>query len=361
MSQPILGACKQSKCSVATTGKCFEGVSPVEECPHFIPNESSERVEQEEIDEPVDDPGLVRTKDAPLPEVVAIPFGADLTSETARRIMGSTQTNVIVLAGDVNSGKTTLLTSIYERFLDGTFGGYMFARSETLPGFERRCHLSRITSDRISPDTDRTRGPMTLLHLRVQHVDSKTPPRELLFSDISGEDFEAARNSVDVCRQMPIIKRADHCLLLIDGKRLVSLEQRQKAFRGGEMLLRSLLDSGMLGKQSLVDVLFTKYDLIRADTDNQTLDFLAYIEQELRKKFSGRLARIRFYRVAARPIRMGDMETAYGLEEAFPSWVEETAQHNHQRGVLFTDSNTGREFDRYLTRRLPAFISKEFS
>jgi hypothetical protein len=160
---------------------------------------------------------------------------------------------------------------------------------------------------------------------------------------------------------MTILKRADHCLLLLDGRKLASLEYRQKAFRGGEMLLRSLLDAEMLGKQSLVDVLFSKYDLISSDVNNQTEEFLSYIEQELQKKFASRLARIRFHRIAARPARPGNVEPAYGLDAAFPSWVEESAQHQHLRAPLPTGLSTSREFDRYLERRLPDFISKEYS
>jgi hypothetical protein len=317
--------------------------------------------DEEEFEDEVPDPALVRTSVSPPSEVVTIPFGDDLTSITSKRILGRAKTRIIVLAGDVDSGKTTLLTAIYEKFQDGNFAGYMFARSDTVPGLERRCHFSRITSDSMSPDTERTRGPMTLLHLRVRRAGSVDSPKDLLFSDISGEDFEAARNSIDVCKQMRILKRADHCLLLLDGKKLASLERRQKAFRGGEMLLRSLLDSEMLGKQSLVDVLFTKYDLVSSDVTHQAEEFLNYIEQELLKKFAGRLARIRFHRIAARPVQPGDVEPAYGLEGAFPSWVEETAQHQRSRASLPTDLNTGREFDKYLERRLPNFISKEYS
>lgn len=361
MSQPIVGVCKQSGCTITTTGKCLEGFPTVDECPHFTSDTEADGYGDEEAEGEVTDPSLIRTSVRPPTEVVTIPFGDDLTSSTSKRIMGRAKTQVIVLAGDVDSGKTTLLTAIHEKFLDGTFAGYMFARSETVPGFERRCHLSRIPSERMSPETERTRGPMTLLHLRVRRIGNVAPPQDLLFSDISGEDFEAARNSIDVCKQMPILKRADHCLLLLDGRKLASLENRQKAFRGGEMLLRSLLDSEMLGTQSLVDVLFTKYDLISADVNQQTEEFLSYIEQELKKKFANRLARIRFHRIAARPTRPGSVEPAYGLEAAFPSWVEETAQHKRPRAPLPADLSTGREFDRYLERRLPDFISKEYS
>jgi hypothetical protein len=361
MSQSIIGVCKQSGCTVTTTGKCLEGFPTLDECPHFTPDIEADNYDEEQLEGEAPDPALTRTSINPPSEVVMMPFGDDLTSSTSKRIMGRAKTRVIVLAGDVDSGKTTLLTAIYEKFLDGPFAGYMFARSDTVPGLERRCHLSRIPSERMSPDTERTRGPMTLLHLRVRRIGNVDPSQDILFSDISGEDFEAARNSIDVCKQMTILKRADHCLLLLDGRKLASLELRQKAFRGGEMLLRSLLDSEMLGKQSLVDVLFTKYDLISSDINHQTEEFLSYIQQELLKKFANRLARIRFHRIAARPPQPGSVEPAYGLEGAFSSWVEETAQHQHPRAPLPTDLNTGREFDGYLERRLPDFISKEYS
>lgn len=353
--KPTIG-CSQEDCTVATTGKCLEGLS-IEECSHYLPNLNLATVEEEDGEVPSIATDVAKVADHIY---VAIPYGEDLESDTAKRIMRCVPTRVVVLAGDVNSGKTTILVSIYEKFIDGMFADYMFAGSDTLPGFERRCHPSRVTSERIKPDTGRTTG-MTLLHLRVKKSGSNGHSQEMLFSDISGEDFEAARNSVDFCRQMPILKRADHCLLLFDGAALASPEQRHRTFRGGEMLLRSLLDSGMFGSRTMVDVLFTKYDIIVSRPDAPEIEeLIAHIEQELNKRYSSRLASLRFHRVAARPEPADVLEPAYGLDRIFASCVEETAFHQRPRSLVGAGVTTGREFDRYLDRRLPDFVQGKY-
>src|SRR5262245_14552881 len=66
-------------------------------------------------------------------------------------------TPIIFLAGDVKSGKTTLLGSILDALLVSPLGGYRFAWSETLMGFEEKCFESRVRSGRTTSDTPRTR------------------------------------------------------------------------------------------------------------------------------------------------------------------------------------------------------------
>jgi hypothetical protein len=332
----------------------------LEECPHYLPHLNLTPEDEESNNAVVVTSGDLSTSEKTV-SFVKIPYGEDLDSDTARRIMRRAPTRVIVLAGDVNSGKTTVLAAMYEKFIDGAFAGYMFAGSETLPGFERRCHLSRVTSDEAKPDTDRTRGQMKLLHLRVKRVSGAAPTRDLLFSDISGEDFEAARNSVEFCKRMPVLKRADRCLLLFDGEALAHPEHRHRTSKAGEMLLRSFLDADMLGEHSIVDVLFTKYDKVVTHRDKTVIEeFIAHIQQDMTKKFSGRLGGLEFHRIAARPESVDVLEPAFGLDKVLSSCVEETARDKRPKGPMPLEVTTGREFDCYLERRLPLFVQKEY-
>src|SRR4051812_14264762 len=61
-----------------------------------------------------------------------------LTVREASRLAAARRPTVVVLAGTVSSGKTTLITSFYERFARGPIGPMKFAGSLTLPGFEAR-------------------------------------------------------------------------------------------------------------------------------------------------------------------------------------------------------------------------------
>ena len=124
----------------------------------------------------------------------------------------------------VESGKTTLLTSMYESFQDAPFGGYEFAGSATLPGFEQRCHEGRIESEGLGAHTLRTPAAVgaSFLHLRLRTEDESREFSDLLLSDISGELFDRAKDSTDECKALSFLRRADRLVLLLDGARLAN-------------------------------------------------------------------------------------------------------------------------------------------
>src|SRR5437660_50697 len=73
------------------------------------------------------------------PEFIDLPQGKELSDLAALDLAKSRSVQWIVLAGPVDSGKTTLLTSLYELFQWRRVEGYAFAGSNTLPAFEERC------------------------------------------------------------------------------------------------------------------------------------------------------------------------------------------------------------------------------
>src|SRR5581483_8028165 len=93
----------------------------------------------------------------PAPSATALAeqsFG--LSAEGASDFLAMRPANVVLLAGDSNSGKTTLFAAIYERLLDGPFGEFLFAGSRTLHGFESRCFENRGGYGHTEPDTGHT-------------------------------------------------------------------------------------------------------------------------------------------------------------------------------------------------------------
>jgi len=267
--------------------------------------------------------------------------------------MRSAVTRFIVLAGAADSGKTTLLTSLYESFQWGSFAGYVFAGSQTLPGLERRCHLSRIASGRAKPDTERTKPGEELLHLRVRVKDLSRPAQELVITDLFGEAFRMAKDSTEECKRLGFISRADHFVLLLDGEKIAETGRRQEAFTDGSSLLRSCLDASMLLKNSYVDVLFTKWDKIECNKDNEkrseALAFVEHITTNLTQRFGNRVGRIRFFRVAARPEK-NTLPFAYELDKVFPAWVEESPIFAVAVSSPALIPSSGREIDRYHLR-----------
>lgn len=197
------------------------------------------------------------------PEYIDLPQGKELNDLAALNLAKSTPLQWIVLAGPIDSGKTTLLTSLYELFQWREVEGYAFAGSNTLPAFEERCYLSRRDSGNVLPHTQRTpyNGPdPKYLHLRIRFTEGLRAFRDFLFTDVSGEMFEHARDSTIECKEMTFLKRANHFLLFLDSAKGVQLDKRWAMFEDGRALLRSCVDSGMIGANCLVNIVWSRFD-----------------------------------------------------------------------------------------------------
>jgi len=175
--------CSNPECTVATTGRCVEGFAELTDCPHYgreIPTTV----------ETTDDASKLAS-DAEL----ELPSGEPLSVAAATDILRAHANRVIAVIGPMESGKTTLVASLYDVFQNGLFGGFSFMSSETLPAFEQRCHLARAASNRTTPNTERTSRSHGLkfyhLGLSLDHVRRV----DLLLSDRSGEDFRVAADS----------------------------------------------------------------------------------------------------------------------------------------------------------------------
>ena len=250
------------------------------------------------------------------PRTIRFREGEYLSPSEGGNIMRAWPTSVIAVAGMARSGKTTLVAGLYELFHRGPFAGHLFARCHTLPGFERRCHLARLCSERENPDTERTLHNETheLLHLRLVDTTDRSR-RDMLFSDIYGEAFRLASDSTEECRKINIFKRADHVAMLVDGKKAVLKKERPGAFTAVDSLLRQCLDSGMLGKASNVQVIVTKWDKVAGKGDQ-------FIEEKLKwlsDRHGKRLATLTTHRAALRS--KGGIKAGFGMDALLKKWI----------------------------------------
>lgn len=176
----------------------------------------------QEIQEPASGPPqtTMQTEKAEMRELFS---GEDMKAVEAARTMDSSPTRMVVLAGAADAGKTTLLLTIMHQFHKGGFGDYIFAASRTLLAFDRRAFDSNIISGRVVPTTQHTISSLDeikFLHLAVRRKNLSGPTTNLLFTDISGENFREARDSVEECRKLWVLRRADRFVLLFDGKKI---------------------------------------------------------------------------------------------------------------------------------------------
>jgi hypothetical protein len=87
---------------------------------------------------------------------IKLPRGDLLSIEEADELLRWRPAILVAVVGERKSGKTTLITEIYERFLRGPFADQLFSYSQTLLGFERKSYPSRADSRAEKPDTTRT-------------------------------------------------------------------------------------------------------------------------------------------------------------------------------------------------------------
>jgi hypothetical protein len=337
MSELVSYTCSKEGCKISEDGPCLDGHEKVGECPNLIiaREPSPENIIQES-------------------GTIDLPSGEDLDFDQGTKITRARITRVIVLAGSVGSGKTTLLASIYEKFLRGPIANYLFAGSKTLIGFDKRCHLARIASLRARPSMERTKRGFDnkLLHLRVRPNDFSSDPLDMLFSDISGETFEMARDSNEECKQLGIIMRADHFAIVIDGEKLSSIDSRHGAFNDADLLLRRCIETGMLTGRSHVDVLFTKYDVITSINTEEIHDFISHIEHEMKLRYDSKLKRMHFFRVAALPKKPSVLPLFYGLDEMLKSWIERSPFEDSLKREDISDILPVTQYDKYIHKLL---------
>ena len=290
--------------------------------------------------------------DQTKPRAIDLPPGKDLTPEMGNRLAAARLVRLVFLAGEAESGKTTLLAAIYEKFNSGPFAGLIFGGSLTFIGWEQRCHLSRVASGAERPDTERTLGLQhRLLHLRVRDQELVDGTQDLLFTDLSGEVFKLIRDSTAECQQLGMLKRADHFVLLFDGKKLSERSTRHEAQNNGIALLRSCVDAGMVGSRSFVDVVFSKYDLILA-AGHDTIEFLGTVRETIKGRLGLKLGRLRFHNIAARP-ESGPTEYAFGIPELLSSWTRESPYYKSDFSVSLPVPAGSSCFEHYLRVRFP--------
>jgi hypothetical protein len=203
--------------------------------------------------------------------------------------------------------------------------GYAFAGSTTLPGFEERCYLSRRESGNRVPDTRRTRYEESnpfYLHLGLRATAGLRPFRDLLFTDVSGEMFEHARDSTDQCKELHFLRRASHILVFLDSERGVQEDFRWAVVDDGRALLRSFVDSEMIAPRCVVNIVWSRFDYFIADKDGSHKSFRKDVEQEFRDTFGKLIPRLVFSEVAARPLKATNLGIGHGIPVLLKQWAE---------------------------------------
>lgn len=335
--------CGRSGCEVATTGVCVEGQTPPEACPFFG------KEPQEEIDNDEELPADEALTDTD-PETVLLASGDTLDVNAVDEFLRWRPAIFVAIIGDRDSGKTTLISTIYDRYLRGPFAGYAFAGSRTLISLERRSHDSRVASGRIRPETPRTSiaEGLRFFHLALVQGEQQELRRDLMLADRSGETYRSARGNSALVADLIEVKKADYIVLLLDGGRVANSEERSGAMQATRQNLRALLDGGALDSSAVVQVVTTKIDLFVDHPERDEINrHMQSFCNRLLQDFGSRVYKLTFWEIAARAPDP-EFESALGVEALICSWLNGAGRQSPSviRPIVPLKS----EFDRLLMR-----------
>ncbi|HZU32396.1 MAG TPA: hypothetical protein VFB79_14865, partial [Candidatus Angelobacter sp.] len=333
--------CSQPGCTFDVDGVCLEGLPAGKDCPHRIRGIAEGDTESAE-----ESLGTAE-------KWISLPDGYELSLESTFEITRASNARLIVLAGEADAGKTTLISCVFEQFSEGMYAEHKVAWSDTVLAFERICYRSRISSEAEKADTVRTKGlSPRFFHLQLQSNESGIFS-DLLVTDVSGEAYRRALNNQEDALNLGFIKRADAFVLLLDGERLASKEFRQDAFRRGLLLLKALLQAKVLSSQCPIRVLVAKYDLlVPGKVDKNTSQFVEYVEAEYKKFGDENFTDFQILRVASRPNPGSSLEYGFGIEAVLKDWVKEHTEPIMDFKPKVDPASNERESARYLWRQL---------
>lgn len=261
--------------------------------------------------EPPADEVTAAPAEEPASEAVAAPSaddgwvglgGADsLSWAEADRVAARHGATIVLIAGNQESGKTTLLLQLWAQFLRGPFAGYRFAGSETLDAFDDRHYPCRVDSGNPYPLTEHTTDTDTrLLHLRV--ADKHGERQALLMTDLWGELFKDIATGAKVADRVPVAPRADKTIVIIDGEEIADDTKREAAVRNARTLVGAFASEGGVRLDAPLMVLLSKSDAV----EEAGAKHMEWYETKVTKLVEFAIAAgftvVEKHRVAARPL-----------------------------------------------------------
>ncbi len=333
--------CRKSDCPIASGGGCSEGYDPIASCPYHG------ATADDDVDEGVAAFENGEQANNTTDFMVPLPSGEALDPAEVDIFLRWRPATFVTIVGDRDSGKTTLVAALYDRFLRGPFAGHSFAGSRTLVGLERRSHYARVDSGGAKPDTPRTSISEGLQYFHFAVRGALATRTDLMLSDRAGETYRQARSNSALVSQLPELTTAQRVVVLLDGARVYDAVTRAGAIQAVRQSLRAFLDGGGLGEHSVVQIVTTKVDLLERHPEKAAiLEQLAAFKHRLAQDFSPRLASLTFWDIAARDPE-AILPPAHGVELLFLDWIEQRKSPMKPTMVLASPQT---EFDRLLLR-----------
>ncbi|MCP3024545.1 TRAFAC clade GTPase domain-containing protein [Cupriavidus basilensis] len=324
--------CRVPGCGGPKDGVCINGLS-FDECPDVAPptDEAEFDLENAAADDessgsqPLAPSGrsMKRTAD-----------GASLNASTCDALLRQRGGTVVGIVAGPEAGKTTMIATIYELLHRRKLDGYRFAGSETLRGYEERCHLARVASNRERADTARTpnQAKLNFTHLRVG---TGTGIADVVFSDRSGEHFDNVLDQPTRLSEFAELARADVILVLVELDRLA--EHSHPIISYARRLVMGLRQYGLL-ENKILRLVGTKADRLEAKEPlDETVAALASLAEDLTRRAGGN-NNFKPLVTASRKRRNGEGE--HGLKELLDEILQPRARAKFELPMLVPEKMT---------------------
>lgn len=270
--------CTQTECSLITTGRCVNGLEP-EDCPNRKINVLKDTIPIPSI-----------TEDERLPETIRLPWGESFSEEEISHITYRYPCRLILAIGEPSCGKSTLYAALFDSFQKGGLGEYIFASTKTPIGFEKICHLAREKCKGKIPTTERTKShEFTYLHLAVKNKVTNEKIEHLIFADVNGERFQAAKDNDEEMIKLSVLKRADQIFFIADGGLLLSNGEKHVVRSDAWKIIDRCIQNNMINNQG-VALVITKCDEI--NSVGKTEDITNFFVRSTQNKYPDLISKV---------------------------------------------------------------------
>lgn len=316
-------SCSNTDCKVAEDGKCVEGY-PLDECPHHG------KLSVEELEPAVE-------TSPPVQEIhlIALASGEPLNGAEAGSIKRQFRSRVIGVVGPNDSGKTSLIASLYDLLQVAPIGDVAFAGSSTLVGLEKACHDARAASRRAEPYTERTRvgGDATFYHVDVRGS-GFDDVLSILIGDRSGEDYLRANDDISNADEFFELRNADVVTLLVNGAHLVDGQFRHEAKAVTPQIIAALIEAGVLSSRQRLAIVLTKNDLVQVspNAERAEIEFQQMVEG-VRTQHKETISVVEAFVIAASPKCEGKTKRGDGVKALLDFWIAEVPPDPAQEGA----------------------------
>jgi len=287
---------------------------------------------------------FVQEQDAPTlieKKYVEVYNGDAFSNQEINTYLAENFCDVIVLGGLPYNGKSTLISCIYDKFLqDGEFQQYEFVNTKTIIGFEKRSYLARLSAGQ-QPNTKRTfRTDNPFLNLTLKQSKTNSIKR-LILVDTSGEVFDDFKKNSSTIDNFKAISRANHFSYIFDISLIQDLKQKHSAKSSLKTIFRGIEDLKMFPPNIKIELIFTKWDKISDEYKSEADNYIKSILEELKLIITK--IPITAYKISS----ISDLQK-FELPELFEYWLQSDTVHDYDKIITKENINWINDYIKYL-------------